>query len=45
MTTISATTILRSRNVAAPDKILSTLLLRYPRFIHAEVMKVARRAV
>lgn len=38
MTTISATTILRSRNAAAPDKILSTLLLRYPRFIHAELM-------
>lgn len=38
MTTISATTILRSRNAAAPDKVLSTLLLRYPRFIHAELM-------
>lgn len=38
MTTISATTILRSRNAQAPDKVLSTLLLRYPRFIHAEVM-------
>lgn len=38
MTTISATTVLRSRNAAAPDKILSTLLLRYPRFIHAELM-------
>lgn len=38
MTTISAQTILRSRNAAAPDKVLSTLLLRYPRFIHAEFM-------
>lgn len=38
MTTISAKTILRSRNAAAPDKVLSTLLLRYPRFIHAEFM-------
>lgn len=38
MTTISAETILRSRNAAAPDKVLSTLLLRYPRCIHAEFM-------
>lgn len=38
MTTISAKTILRSRNAAAPDKVLSTLLLRYPRCIHAEFM-------
>ncbi len=38
MTTISARTILRSRNASAPDKVLSTLLLRYPRFIHAEFM-------
>lgn len=38
MTTISATTILRSRNTSAPEKVLSTLLLRYPRFIHAEFM-------
>jgi len=38
MTTISATTILRSRNACAPDKILTTLLLRYPRWIHAEVL-------
>jgi len=36
VTTISAKTILRSRNAAAPDKIVSTLLLRYPRWIHAE---------
>lgn len=36
MTTISAETILRSRNAAAPEKVLSTLLLRYPRWIHAE---------
>ena len=35
MTTISAKTILRSRN---GDKVLSTLLLRYPRFIHAELL-------
>lgn len=38
MTTITAKTILRSRNASAPDKVLSTLLLRYPRFIHAEFM-------
>lgn len=38
MTTISAKTILRSRNASAPDKVLSTLLLRYPRFIHPEFM-------
>lgn len=38
MTTISATTILRSRHALAPDKVLSTLLLRYPRCIHAEFM-------
>lgn len=38
MTTISATTILRSRHAEAPGKVLSSLLLRYPRFIHAELM-------
>lgn len=38
MTTITAQTILRSRNASAPEKVLSTLLLRYPRFIHAEFM-------
>ncbi|MGV1943540.1 hypothetical protein ACQZ5D_23935 [Agrobacterium sp. 22-211-1] len=38
MTTISAKTILRSRNASAPHKVLSTLLLRYPRFIHAEML-------
>lgn len=38
MTTITATTILRSRHAQRPDKILSTLLLRYPRWIHAELM-------
>lgn len=38
MTTITATTILRSRHAEAPDKILSTLLLRYPRCIHSELM-------
>lgn len=38
MTTISAQTILRSRHASAPDKVLSTLLLRYPRFIHSELM-------
>lgn len=38
MTEISAKTILRSRNAAAPDYVLSTLLLRYPRFIHPEFM-------
>lgn len=38
MTTISAKTILRSRNSTAPDKVLSTLLLRYPRPIHSEFM-------
>lgn len=36
MTTISATTVLRTRNSDRPDKVLSTLLLRYPRWIHAE---------
>ena len=38
MTTITATPILRSRHADQPDKILSTLLLRYPRCIHAELM-------
>lgn len=38
MTTISAKTVLRSRNASAPDKVLSTLLLRYPRFIHSEML-------
>lgn len=38
MTTISAKTILRSRNAVQPSKVLSTLLLRYPRWIHAEFM-------
>ena len=38
MTTISAQTILRSRNTTRPDKVLTTLLLRYPRWIHAEFM-------
>lgn len=38
MTTISAKTILRSRNTSRPDKVLSTLLLRYPRCIHSEFM-------
>jgi hypothetical protein len=36
LTTISAKTILRSRHSQRPDKVLSTLLLRYPRWIHAE---------
>lgn len=40
MTTISATTVLASRNTSDPDKsrVLYTDLLRYPRFIHAEFM-------
>jgi hypothetical protein len=38
MTTISAQTILRSRNASRPEKVLSTLLLRYPRPIHGEFM-------
>lgn len=39
MTTISAKTILRSRNAADPSgNVLSCLLLRYPRCIHAEFM-------
>jgi len=38
MTTITATTILRSRNANRPEKVLSTLLLRYPRPIHGEFM-------
>lgn len=37
MTTITASTILRSRN-GHHGPVLSTLLLRYPRFIHAEFM-------
>lgn len=37
MTTISAETVLRSRSTVSGD-ILTTLLLRYPRFIHAEFM-------
>lgn len=36
MTTISAETILRSRNAEAPDHVLSTLLITQPRWIHAE---------
>lgn len=36
MTTVSAQTILRSRNAAGPQPILSTLLWEYPRWIHAE---------
>ena len=37
MTTVSSKTILRSRNVADPEnRVLSTLLMRYPRWIHAE---------
>lgn len=36
MTTISATTILRSRHAKRPDKVLSTLVCKYPRWIHAE---------
>ena len=36
MTTITAKTILRSRHAQIPEKVLSTLLLRYPRWIHAE---------
>lgn len=40
MTTISAEAILVSRNMADPnpDRKLATLLLRYPRWIHAELM-------
>lgn len=38
MTTISAKTVLRSRNTSKPDTVLSTLLLRYPRWVHAEVL-------
>ena len=38
MTTITAETILRSRNKSKPDQVLSTLLLRYPRCVHAELM-------
>lgn len=36
MTTITANTVLRSRNLAQPDEVVSTMLLRYPRWIHAE---------
>lgn len=38
MTSINARTVLRSRNAAAPEHVLSTLLLRYPRWVHAEFM-------
>lgn len=38
MTTISATTVLRSSNTTRTGTVLSTLLLRYPRWIHAEFM-------
>ena len=38
MTTISARSILASRHAANPHKRLDTLLLRYPRCIHAELM-------
>lgn len=38
MTTISAQTILRSRNADAPQVVLSTLLLRYPAFMHQDFM-------
>lgn len=38
MTTISAQTILRSRNAEAPKVVLSTLLLRYPAFMHQDFM-------
>jgi thymidylate synthase ThyX len=38
MTTISATTILRSRHALDPSNVITTLLLRYPRPIHAEFM-------
>lgn len=37
MTTISAQTVLRSRNAETGD-VLSTLLLRYPRFLHSELL-------
>lgn len=36
MTTITCKTILRSRHAQRPDKVLSTLFCRYPRWIHAE---------
>ncbi len=38
MTTITAETVLRSRNKAAPTKVLTTLLLRYPAFMHQDFM-------
>lgn len=38
MTTITATSILRSRHALDHGNVLSTLLLRYPRPIHAEFM-------
>lgn len=37
MTTISAETILRTRNADAPDKVLSTFILKLPRSILAEL--------
>lgn len=36
MTEISVTPVLRSRNLDAPDTVLSTFIMRYPRWIHAE---------
>lgn len=38
MTTITATTILSSQHAQVPSKRVTTLLLRYPRCIHAEFM-------
>lgn len=38
MTTISAQCIAKSQHADAPQHVLSTLLCRYPRWIHAEVM-------
>lgn len=38
MTTITATTILSSQHAQVPEKRVTTLLLRYPRCIHAEML-------
>src|SRR3546814_5982639 len=40
MTTIAAKTVLRSRNTVGPDKVISTLLCRYPQWMHADVCNI-----
>src|SRR3546814_13605285 len=45
MTTIAAKTVLRSRNTVGPDKVISTLLCRYPQWMHADVCNILLPAV